>query len=217
MNELTLIPVAHARPALPKTVAAAEPAVAENTAAVSEETAAETHEGTVAETGEAAHSEGLKIDPAVVGFQALNFLILLMLLHFILFKPILKLLAEREKKIADGVENAEKADQMLKESNMIRQDMIKTANAESQSMMEKARKDSESVKNSMLADAHAEADKIVKGGHAIVEMEKAKVAQELKAKAVNMVIAATEKVLRSKMNAESDSKMIEESLKSHSA
>jgi len=185
----------------------------EGTPAVAQE---ETAAAAVAETG-AAHSEGLKVDPAVIGFQALNFVLLLVLLQKILYKPILKLLKDREKRIQDGVENAEKADQMLTESNVIRKDMIKTANAESQSMLEKARKDGESVKSGIIGDAQQEADKIVKSGQAIMEMEKSKATQELKAMAVNMVIAATEKVLRTKMDPEKDSKMIEESLKSYSA
>lgn len=44
---------------------------------------------------------------------------------FILYKPLVKLLDERGKRIKDGVENAEKAELMLKESNMVRQDMLK--------------------------------------------------------------------------------------------
>lgn len=191
MNDLTLIPVAYAQEG--------------------------THTGATAETAAAPAHEGLKVDPAVVAFQALNFVILLVLLQKILYKPILKLLMDREKRIADGVKNAEKADMMLKESNLVRQDMIKTANVESQSMLEKARKEGESLKNTMLGDAHTEADKIMKSGQAIMEMEKSKAAQELKAMAVNMVVAATEKVLRSKMDEELDSKMIEESLKSYSS
>jgi F0F1-type ATP synthase membrane subunit b/b' len=83
--------------------------------------------------------------------------------------------------------------------------------------MEKARKSGEELKSGIVQEAHDEAGKIIKSGHALIEMEKTKTSQELKALAVNMVVAATEKILREKMDPSKDSRMIEESLKSYPA
>ena len=47
-------------------------------------------------------------------------------------------------------------------------------------------------------------------------MEKAKTAEELKTLAVDMVVAATEKMLRKKVDAKEDMDLIKESLKSYS-
>ncbi len=178
-------------------------------------------EETVSETGtepaEAKHEGGLSIQPTTIAFQALNFIILLVVLNAILYKPLTKLLSEREKKIKDGVENAEKAEGMLKESNIIRQDMIRTANADSQNILEKARKAGEEVKTGIIAEAQSEANKIVKSGHTIVEAEKAKAMQEVKQTAVNAIIMAAEKLLKEKIDQPKDAKMIEESLNSYSA
>jgi F-type H+-transporting ATPase subunit b len=168
-------------------------------------------------TAKAAESGGLKIEPTTIAFQAFNFLVLLALLNLILYKPITKLLADREKRIRDGVENAEKADGMLKESNEVRQEMLKRTSVETQDMMEKARKSGEELKNGIVLEARGEADKIIKSGHSIVELEKEKASMELKAKAVNLILAATEKVLREKLDAQKDAKLIEESLQGYSA
>lgn len=173
-------------------------------------------ENITTETSEVAHGGGLSIDPAVVAFQALNLLILVIVLHKILYKPLLQLLHTREKRIKEGVENAEKADGMLKESQAVRLDMIKGAKAESQEILEKARKSGEELKVGIVDEAHVEANKIVKAGHGAVEMEKAKTAEELKSLAANMVVAATEKMLRKKIDAKEDLSLIEESLKSYS-
>jgi F-type H+-transporting ATPase subunit b len=175
---------------------------------------------TATETAAPAKSEssgGIEIQPTTIAFQALNLLLLVVVLYLILYKPIIKLLADREKRIREGVENAEKADSMLKESNMIRQDMIKGANTESQEIMEKARKSGEEVRAGIVQEAHQEADHIIKAGHNLVEMEKSKTAQELKKTAVGMIVSATEKILRTKINAEKDAALIEESLQSFSA
>ena len=165
----------------------------------------------------AAEAKGIEIQPTTIAFQALNFIILLVVLNLILYKPLLKLLKDREKKIQDGVENAEKAENMLKESNRIRSDMIKQAKSDSQVIMEKARTAGEEVKTGIIGEAQSEAGKIIKSGHALVEAEKAKTLEEIKVSAVNTVIAAAEKLLREKLDPSRDGKMIEEILKSYSA
>lgn len=192
MNNFLLIQVAHASPEVEATTAAAEPA-------------------------EAKHEGGLEIQPTTIAFQALNFVVLLVVLNAILYKPLVKLLTEREKKIKDGVENAEKAENMLKESNIIRQDMIKQAKSESQDIIEKARKSGEEVKTGILAEAQTEADKIIKSGQSLVEAEKAKAMQEVKLSAVNTIVMAAEKLLKEKIDPQKDSKLIEESLNSYPA
>lgn len=208
MHLLLSVPVAHAANT---TGGAIMDVKHENIPAESTETA------TLTNTAEAEHSGGIEIQPTTIAFQALNFLILLAVLSKILYKPLIQLLTEREKRIKEGVENAEKADAMLKESQSIRQDMLKRTTQESQEMMEKARKSGEEVKAGIIGDAHQEADKIIKSGHTLVEMEKAKTAQELKTMAVNLIVSATEKVLREKLDPTKDSKFIEESLKNYAA
>jgi len=169
------------------------------------------------EPAAAAESHGLSVDPAVVGFQILNFAILLFVLNLILYKPLTKLLKEREEKIKQGVENAEKAEVSLREAQTVRADMIKDAKMESQSMMEKARKDGEGLKNSIVVDAQEQAKKIIDGGHQMIAMEKAKTMEELKASAVSLIMQTAEKVIREKMDPSKDAKMIEENLHNYAA
>lgn len=185
------IPAAHAAPEPTETT----------TAAAGPEAAA--HEG-----------GGLSIEPAVVGFQALNFIILLVVLNAILYKPLTKLLTEREHKIKEGVENAEKAEASLKEARSVREDMMKSAKVESQSMLEKARKEGEGLKNNMTLEAQEQAKKIVDNGHQVLALEKAKTMEELKAKTAKMIVQTAEKIIREKMDSPKDAKMIEESLNS---
>jgi F-type H+-transporting ATPase subunit b len=184
---------------------------------------AEGHTGSSTETAvpveEKAHesSGGIEIQFSTVAFQALNFLLLIFVLHKILYKPLLEIVKKREKKIQDGIENADKAEQMVQESGRIRQDMIKTAHAESQEIMEKARKSGEEIRSGIVDEAHKEASNIVHAGHSQVEMEKAKTAQEIKEKAADMIVTATEKVLRQKLDSDKDLQLVKESLNSYSA
>ena len=225
MNEFVFLPVAYARttfrsttvrPVVKTAVAAtSEPKVS---APVTTEPAPTQEAVALTETkAPAAESKGgIEIQPTTIAFQALNFLLLVFVLHKILYKPLLKIMKDREKRIRDGVENAEKADGMLKESNLIRQDMIKRANSESQEMLENARKSGEEVKGGIIQEAHSQAAQIIKSGQSLIEMEKTKTAQELKGLAVGMIVTAAEKVLKEKLDPSKDSVLITESLKGYS-
>lgn len=202
MNEFSFIPIAFA---------AGDTQAAELESSGDAETETLTGQPeTVAEAKEG----GLEINPYTIVFQALNFLILLVLLNLILYKPLIKLLKDREKKIRDGVENAEKAEGMLKESHLIREDMIRSAKTETQTMLEKARVNGEKVKAEIMGEAQKEANHVIKSGHTLIDMEREKAADDFKGLAVNLIIKATEKLLREKLNDQKDTQMIKESLKS---
>lgn len=181
----------------------------------------ETHLETTTSTEQASKAEeheasGLSIDPAIVIAQMFNFIILLVILKFLLYKPLLKVMQDREKRIDDGLENAERADQMLSESEQTRLETIKAAKVESHSILDSARKSAEEAKSTILQDAESEAAKIIKTGQNVVEMERSKAAQELKIQAVDLIIQTAEKVLKEKIDPLRDQKLIEDSLKNYS-
>lgn len=180
----------------------------------------EEHQETTTSTEQVApvekHDGGLSIDPAIIITQMFNFIILLFILKFLLYKPLLKLMQDREKRINDGLENAERADQMLSESEQTRLNTIKAARVESLTILDSARKSAEENKLKLMHEAEAEAAKVLETGHKVVEMERSKAAQELKVQAVNLIIQTAEKVLKEKIDPLRDQKLIEESLKNYS-
>jgi len=59
--------------------------------------------------------------------QAFNFAVLLAALTFLVYKPLIKMLDDRSKKIKEGLEKAEEADVRLKEIDNIGKEKIKEA------------------------------------------------------------------------------------------
>lgn len=206
MNEFSFIPLAQAKAESPAAELEVPGKVEIPAEAGTETLTAESEHVAEAEEG------GLEINPYTIAFQALNFLILLVVLNLILYKPLVKLLRDREKTIRKGVENAEKAEGMLKESHLIREDMIKSTKVETQSMLEKARVTSEKVKADILSEAQKEADHVIKSGHNLIDMERQKATEDFKGLAVDLVIKTAEKVLREKLRDQKDSQFIKESL-----
>ena len=63
--------------------------------------------------------------------QAFNFFILLTVLTFCVYKPLMKVMKDRTKKIEDGLQKAQEADTRLKEVDVIAKSKIKEAEGKS--------------------------------------------------------------------------------------
>jgi len=158
--------------------------------------------------------KGIQIMPSVIAFQTINLIVFLFILNYLVFKPLLKLIKERAEKIKRGVEDAEKANLMIQESEETRHDMLRNTKLESRAILEDARKSAENVKADIIENAQKEAGKIVIAGTNAIEEQKAKVAKELQYKMADMVVMAAEKILRKKIDSNTDANLIEESIKS---
>src|SRR3989338_2372308 len=73
----------------------------------------------------------LGIDWKLFLSQAFNFFILLVILRFFVYKPLLSIIKERNKRINEGLEKAKEADLRLKEVDIIAKERIKKADHES--------------------------------------------------------------------------------------
>jgi F-type H+-transporting ATPase subunit b len=73
----------------------------------------------------------LGIDWKLLLSQAVNFFILLLVLWQFVYKPLIRIIKERNKKITEGLTKAAEADTRLKEIDNIAKDRIKTAEQQS--------------------------------------------------------------------------------------
>lgn len=95
--------------------------------------------------------EQLGINWQLLLSQAVNFFILLLVLTFFVYKPLIKVIKERNAKIKEGLDKAEEADVRLKEIDVVGKEKIKQAEQKSIEMI----KDTEQ-KAKILADALVE-------------------------------------------------------------
>lgn len=145
--------------------------------------------------------------------QIINFLLLLFLLRFLLWKPILKLLDERKERIASDLKNA--ADiknevETLKADYQAKLDSIdETARAMIKEAQVEAGKKAEEIKKK----AHLEADRLIELARSEIKYEVVKVKDELKDEIIDLTIRAVEIVISEKLTEENDKRIIEDFLK----
>jgi len=145
--------------------------------------------------------------------QLVNFGLLAVALWYLLFKPLTRHMAERSKRIEEGLENANNLDKKLAKLEEDRLEIIKRAEIEASQVL--ARADNEAKK--IVVEAGREAEKKVEAVRekAVKELASAKeqMINEVKQEAASLVVLATEKVLREKVDKTTDEKLVARALK----
>jgi len=127
--------------------------------------------------------------------QVISFSILAFLLHRFAYKPILQVLEERRRRIAEGLANAEKIKTELARTEASRQEVIHQANAQAQKLIEEARQAAARVQEVETQKAIAAAKDIVEKARQATEAEHARMLTELRREVGRLVVQTTGRVV----------------------
>lgn len=97
----------------------------------------------------------LGINWKILVAQGVNFFLLVILLNSLLYKPLIKLINERRKKIEDGLRNAETAEIKIQEAEVLKQEEILKGERAGLLIMEDAQREGEAYKDKARTDAEA--------------------------------------------------------------
>ena len=136
------------------------------------------------------------IDARLILLQVINFGLLMAVLSYLLYKPVLKVLAERQEKIAQGVKDAEEAAKAKADATEERKGIIAQANKEAEAMATRAKEHAVAKGDELVAQAQAKAEQIAKDATLRSEEMKATALKESEAEIAKLAILAAEKVLK---------------------
>jgi len=153
------------------------------------------------------------IDSRLLIANLINFLILVGILYKLGYKPILRFVKDRQKKIEQGVADAEHALKKLEEARETHGEMVKEAHKEAQEILARSREQAEIQAQAMIQKTREQAKDIVSRAKKEIKQQQAQSQLEVRQASASLVIALTEKLLRKKMTAASDEAFIKDSLK----
>ncbi len=154
----------------------------------------------------------LGIDWRLLIAQLVNFAILFGALTFFLYKPLLKVLDDRRKKVADSLANAEKIGDELRRAGEEAAKIASQARAEAQKIVGEAQKSAEALRVQTAEKVKAEVSALIAGGRAQLAREREELIAEVRASAAEMVGAAVEKLIGEKLTAAKDKALVEKAL-----
>ena len=108
---------------------------------------------------------------------------------------ILKALEEREKRIADGLEAAEKGHHELELAEKRATEILRDGKAQSQGYITSAQKRADELIDEAKQNAQTEANRIIAAGRAQIEQERQQVKQELRLEVARLAVAGAEQIL----------------------
>lgn len=153
------------------------------------------------------------VQPILLLAQVVNFLVLLFILQKFLYKPILKVLEERKRKIEESLSNAEKIQAELDATEAKREKVVNDAIEEGKKIIAEATASA----NQIIVDAHTKAktdmDSMMNEGMQMIAGEREKMTNEVKSEVAGMIEMSLEKVLGKSLDAKSHQKLVEDSIK----
>lgn len=147
--------------------------------------------------------EQLGIQPIQLITQVVNFTLMVVLLTKFLYKPILKALNDRKKKIVEGLEYAEKMKLEAEKNEKKREEIIDRAKEEARKIIEESKKTAKQVEADILKDAQEEAGLILAKEREALAQERQELERQLRVKTIEIaqgwVTAVLGKVLGTKV------------------
>lgn len=141
-------------------------------------------------------------DTGLLIWMMITFLIVLILLKKFAWKPILKMIKEREDSIDSALKSAERAKEEMRSLQSDNEKILAQARHERDQMMKEARDMKNNIVGEAKGKAKEEADKILTSAREAIQNEKMAAITELKNQVAILSVEIAEKILKRELSDE---------------
>lgn len=136
------------------------------------------------------------INPGLLLVQAVNFSIVLLILWRYLYRPLARIISERQKLIETGVENARLAEEVKNKTEAERGAILVDATAEGDGIVRTASLHAKEKEEEIISNARAQEEVILRDAANKAEEIKRNARDESKADVARLAVLAAEKIMR---------------------
>ena len=155
---------------------------------------------------------GLGVNIWTLAAQVVNFLILLLLLYFFAYKPVLNMLDERSRKIKDGMEEVQKVKEQAAQTEEEFKKKIEAASKQGQEVIARAMRTGEEARQRAQVEAKQEAQVLVDKARVEIQRERNETISELRQEFADLTIVAAEKVIEKSLDKQAHRQIIDKVL-----
>ena len=152
-------------------------------------------------------------DPGLFIWTIATFLVLFYLLRKYAWRPLLTALEERQETIRKSLDDADQAKQELERLHEKSAQIIAEARAEAQTIVANSRAAAETVREGLKQKAKEEADALVRGAQRQIQLETARVVQQIRHEVVDLSLAVASKLIKKNLTKEDNDALIQDSLR----
>jgi F-type H+-transporting ATPase subunit b len=154
----------------------------------------------------------LELNPGLIIWTAVTFLILLLLLRKIAWKPLLNALHLREESIRSSLERAEKAKEEAERLLEENRKNFQNAEEQAQKIINEGKAGAERIKNEIIEKANASSRRMIEQAREEIQREKEAALAELRREVADLAIQAASKILREELDERRHRKVVDEFL-----
>jgi F-type H+-transporting ATPase subunit b len=144
--------------------------------------------------------EHFGVEPKLILFQVISFLILFTVLYKFGIKPTIATMEERNKKIETGLKNAEETTARLAAAAQESAALVKQAQQDAQKVVDEARRTAKEFADRQQAEAVARAADTLAKAQQAIELEHKKMLDAARGEIARLVVKTTEQVLAKKLS-----------------
>lgn len=141
--------------------------------------------------------------------QAISFAMFVWFCMKYVWPPIIEAIEERQKKIADGLSAAERAEKNLNLAQANASEQLKEAKRTATEIIDAANKRKAQIIDEAREDAQAERQKILTQAEAEVEADRSRARDELRKQVATLAIAGAEKILERTIDKDAQKDILE--------
>jgi F-type H+-transporting ATPase subunit b len=154
----------------------------------------------------------LGLNPVNLLIHVVNFLLLLAVLRFTLYRPVLRMLDERAARVRESMERAEYIKREAERADQERAARLEEARRQAQQIVAQANQMAERILAERRAQAEAEAERIVARAREEAEAERRQALAELRAHVADLALLAAGQVIRQNLDTATNRRLVEEFL-----
>ena len=140
--------------------------------------------------------------------QMVAFVIFIYLTHRFVWPPIVAAMAERTKRIADGLQAADKAEKDLELAKQKVVEQLTSAKKEAAIIIDQANKRGIEIVEEAKEKARLEGDRLKASAQAEIEQATNRAREELRSKVVTLALAGAEKILESSIDQNAHNELV---------
>ena len=149
--------------------------------------------------------------------QIVNFVVLFGLLYLVAYKPIMRMLDERSRRVKESMEQTEFVKRQAEQAEEETRRRIEAAAKEGQELVARAAKTGEEVRRQAQQEASQDAETIVSRARMEIQRERDEAIDELRREFADMTILAAEKVIERSLDKKAHRQLIDDVLEKSTA
>jgi F-type H+-transporting ATPase subunit b len=144
--------------------------------------------------------------------QLINFTILLVILRLVAYKPVMRMLDERSRRVKEGLEAAEQMKEQAAQADVETQKRLEEARQEGQALIGQAQQIASRLQDEGRQQARVEGEALLARARNEIQLERDEAISQIRRQFADLTITAAEKVIGQSLDKKAHERLIEEVL-----